>query len=62
MGEICRNGVVAYVAHMQDRGLKTTSVKNHLHTVYAFIQYPRVLNFERSSFLTMPILAPTMYI
>ncbi len=37
--EICRNDITAYVEHMQDRDLKMTSVKNHLHTVYAFIQY-----------------------
>ena len=37
--EICRKDIAAYVEHMQDRGLKMTSVKNHLHTVYAFIQY-----------------------
>ena len=39
MREICRKDIAAYVEHMQDRGLKMTSVKNHLHTVYAFIQY-----------------------
>lgn len=37
--EICRKDISAYVEHLQDRDFKMTSVKNHLHTVYAFIQY-----------------------
>ena len=36
---ISRKDIAAYVEHEQERGLKINSVKNHLHTVYAFIQY-----------------------
>lgn len=37
--DIARKDIAAYVEHEQDRGLKMTSVQNHLCTVYAFIQY-----------------------
>lgn len=37
--DISRKDIGAYVEQEQERGLKMTSVKNHLHTVYAFIQY-----------------------
>lgn len=37
--DITRKDIAAYVEHEQERGLKINSVKNHLHTVYAFIQY-----------------------
>jgi len=37
--EISRKDIAAYVEHEQERGLKINSVRNHLHTVYAFIQY-----------------------
>ena len=35
--EICRKDVAAYVEYEQNRGLKITSVRNHLQTVYAFM-------------------------
>lgn len=34
-----RSDIAAYVEHEQERGLKINSVKNHLHTLYAFLQY-----------------------
>jgi site-specific recombinase XerD len=37
--EIKRSDVAAYVEHEQERGLKINSVRNHLHTLYAFLQY-----------------------
>ena len=37
--EIRRSDIAAYVEHEQERGLKINSVRNHLHTVYAFLQY-----------------------
>ncbi len=37
--DISRKDISAYVEHEQERGLKINSVRNHLHTVYAFIQY-----------------------
>ncbi|MGW8288543.1 MAG: tyrosine-type recombinase/integrase [Desulfobulbales bacterium] len=36
---IARKDIVAFVEHEQDRGLHITSVKNHLATVYAFLQF-----------------------
>ena len=39
LAEMSRKDIAAYVEHEQERGLKMTSVKNYLHTVYAFIQY-----------------------
>lgn len=37
--EIKRNDIAAYVEHEQEHGLKINSVRNHLHTLYAFLQY-----------------------
>ncbi len=37
--DISRKDIAAYVEHMHERGLEMTSIKNYLHTVYAFIQY-----------------------
>ncbi len=37
--DITRKDIADYVEHLRDRGLVMTSVKNYLHTVYAFIQY-----------------------
>jgi integrase/recombinase XerD len=37
--KIRRKDIAAYVEHEQERSLKINSVRNHLHTVYAFIQY-----------------------
>jgi len=37
--EISRQDIAAYVEREQERGLKINSVRNHLQTVYAFIQY-----------------------
>jgi len=37
--KISRKDIAAYVEHEQERGLKINSVRNHLQTVYAFIQY-----------------------
>jgi site-specific recombinase XerD len=39
VGETTRSDIAAYVEHEQERGLKINSVRNHLQTVYAFIQY-----------------------
>ncbi len=39
LAEMSRKDIAAYVEQLQERGLKMTSVKNYLHTVYAFIQY-----------------------
>lgn len=36
---IQRKDIAQYVEHEQERGLKTNSVRNHLHTVYAFLKY-----------------------
>lgn len=36
---ISRKDIGAYVEHEQDRGLHITSVKHHLATVYAFLQF-----------------------
>lgn len=36
---VSRKDIGAYVEHEQDRGLHVTSVKNHLATVYAFLQF-----------------------
>lgn len=37
--EVRRKDIAAYVEHEQERGLKVNSVRNHLHTVYAFLKY-----------------------
>ena len=37
--DITRKDIADYVEHLHDRGLVMTSVKNYLHTVYAFIRY-----------------------
>ena len=37
--QIQRKDIAQYVEHEQERGLKTNSVRNHLHTVYAFVNY-----------------------
>ena len=39
INEIKRSDIAAYVEHEQERGLKINSVRNHLHTLYAFLQY-----------------------
>ncbi len=36
---IHRKDIAAYLEHEQDRGLKLNSLRNHLHTVYAFLNY-----------------------
>lgn len=36
---IQRQDIADYVEHEQERGLKVNSVRNHLHTVYAFLRY-----------------------
>ena len=36
---ISRNDIACFVEHEQDRGLHITSVKHHLTTVYAFLQF-----------------------
>ncbi len=37
--DIERRDIAAYVEGEQDRGLKVNSVRNHLHSVYAFLRY-----------------------
>lgn len=37
--DIQRQDIADYVEHEQERGLKVNSVRNHLHTVYAFLRY-----------------------
>jgi integrase/recombinase XerD len=37
--DIQRQDIAAYVEREQERGLKVNSVRNHLHTVYAYLQY-----------------------
>lgn len=37
--DITRKNIADYVEHLHDHDLVMTSVKNYLHTVYAFIQY-----------------------
>lgn len=37
--DIKRSDIAVYVEHEQERGLKITSVKNHLQTLYAFLNY-----------------------
>jgi integrase/recombinase XerC len=37
--QIQRQDISQYVEHEQERGLKVSSVKNHLQTVYAFVHY-----------------------
>lgn len=37
--EISRKAIADYIDHEQERGLKINSVRNHLQTLYAFIQY-----------------------
>lgn len=37
--DIGRQDIADYVEHDQERGLKVNSVRNHLHTVYAFLRY-----------------------
>ena len=37
--EIKRSDIAAYVEHEQESGLKINSVRNHLHTLYAFLRY-----------------------
>ena len=37
--DIQRRDIADYVEHEQERGLKINSVRNHLHTVYAFLRY-----------------------
>lgn len=37
--DIKRSDIIAYVEYEQERGLKINSVRNHLHTVYAFLNY-----------------------
>ena len=37
--EIKRSDIAVYVEHEQERGLKINSVRNHLHTLYAFLRY-----------------------
>ncbi len=39
IGQIQRKDIAQYVDHEQERGLKINSVRNHLHTVYAFFNY-----------------------
>lgn len=39
LAAIQRKDIAAYVEHEQDRGLKINSLRNHLHTVYAFLNY-----------------------
>jgi site-specific recombinase XerD len=34
-----RSDIAAYVEHEQERGFKINSVRNHLHTLYAFLRY-----------------------
>ncbi len=36
---ISRKNIADYIDHEQEKGLKINSVRNHLQTVYAFIQY-----------------------
>jgi hypothetical protein len=36
---IQRQDIAAYVEHEQEKGLKVNSVRNHLHTVYAYLRY-----------------------
>jgi len=37
--DIRRQDIAEYVEHEQERSLKVNSVRNHLHTVYAFLRY-----------------------
>jgi integrase/recombinase XerD len=37
--DIQRKDIADYVEHEQERGLNISSVKTHLHTLYAFVQY-----------------------
>ncbi|BHH85194.1 tyrosine-type recombinase/integrase [Desulforhopalus sp. 52FAK] len=37
--DIQRSDIAGYVEHEQDRKLKINSVRNHLHSVYAFLRY-----------------------
>lgn len=37
--DIQRQDIAAYVEHEQEKGLQVNSVRNHLHTVYAFLRY-----------------------
>lgn len=37
--DIERSDIASYVENEQDRGLKVNSVRNHLHTLYAFLRY-----------------------
>jgi site-specific recombinase XerD len=37
--DIQRRDIAAYVEHEQDKRLKVNSVRNHLHTVYAYLRY-----------------------
>ena len=37
--QIRRKDIAQYVEREQERGLKINSVRNHLHTVYAFVNY-----------------------
>ena len=37
--DIQRRDIAAYVEHEQEKGLKVNSVRNHLHTVYAYLRY-----------------------
>ena len=39
IANIQRQDIADYVEHEQERGLKVNSVRNHLHTVYAFLRY-----------------------
>lgn len=39
IADIKRSDIAAYVEHEQERGLKINSVRNHLHTVYAFLGF-----------------------
>jgi len=39
IADIQRQDIADYVEHEQERGLKVNSVRNHLHTVYAFLRY-----------------------
>lgn len=39
ISRIQRKQIAQYVEHEQERGLKINSVRNHLHTVYAFLNY-----------------------
>ena len=36
---IQRQDIATYVEHEQEKGLKVNSVRNHLHTVYAYLRY-----------------------